>query len=120
MTSDRIVSPAESRAGMGIESVDVEDLAAQLVLLRDALLKVFDGISSRARGEVKQLEVGLALTPRGHLATPAENMRQVLTMTLGSRERTPRSRSGASKAGAAKQDIVVAVDEPTPSSESVD
>jgi hypothetical protein len=38
-------------------------------------------------------------------------MRQVLTMTLCSREKQPRSRSGASKVDATKPDILVAVDE---------
>jgi hypothetical protein len=120
MPANRIVSPTETYAGLGIESMNADDLAAQLIPLRDALLKVFDRIPSRARGEVRQLEIGLALTSRGHLATPGENMRQVLTMTLCSRERPPRSRSGASKTDAAKPDILVAVDEVSPTSRSVD
>jgi hypothetical protein len=98
--------------------VDVEELVSELIPIRDALLKVFDGVPARARGEVQRLQVGLALTARG-IAIQSEDTKPAMTLTLGIRQRSPSPRSGTSKVSARKQDIVT-VDEPSPTSQSED
>lgn len=102
----RLVSPPESRAGTEVESVDLGEMTAELIHVRDAMLKVFDGISARARGEVQSLEIGLVLTTRGHIAIPAEDMKPSLILTLGTKQKAPGTRAGASKAAASKADVV--------------
>ena len=95
--------------------VDIDTLTSQLIPLRDALLKVFDGIPARRRGEVQRLEVGLSLTERGDLALVAENTNALITLTLGSRQRLPSTRS---KVASASKPDVVRLDEPSGSTAS--
>jgi hypothetical protein len=40
-------------------AIDVETLSEQLIPIRDAFLKVFDGARARSRGELHRLELGL-------------------------------------------------------------
>jgi hypothetical protein len=49
-------------------AVDVETLSEQLIPIRDALLKLFDGVRSRSRGEVHRVELGLTVTEQGTIA----------------------------------------------------
>src|SRR5262245_61998843 len=93
----RIVSSPESHEGREIYPIDLEVLVSQLIPIRDALLKVFDGVPARGRGEVQRLEVGLTLTGRGVVAFPAEDMRPSLTLTLGARQRPVNPRSGTGR-----------------------
>jgi hypothetical protein len=102
----RLVSPPESRAGTEVESVDLEEMTDELIHVRDAMLKVFDGIPARARGEVQSVEIGLVLTTRGNIAIPTEDMKPSLTLTLGTKPKASGTRSGASRAAAAKADVV--------------
>jgi hypothetical protein len=92
--------------------VELDNLTSQLIPLRDALLKVFDGIPARRRAEVQRLEVGLSLTERGDLALAAENTKALITLTLGNRQRLPRTRSQGTSGP--KPDVVRVEEQPSP------
>ena len=49
-------------------AIDVETLSEQLIPIRDAFLKVFDGARARSRGELHRLELGLTITEQGTIA----------------------------------------------------
>ena len=93
--------------------VEVESLSEQLKPILDALLTIFDGAPTKSRGELHELEVGLVVTQDGFLAFPSEDMRPTLTLTLGTRQRAPATRSATSKSGAAKKRDVVEIHDST-------
>jgi len=95
-------------------AVDVETLSEQLIPIRDALLKLFDGVRSRSRGELHRIELGLTVTEQGTIAFTIGDARPSLTLTLESRQRSPSVRG--SKSGAAKKPDVVEIDPPPPAS----
>jgi len=96
-------------------AIDVETLSEQLIPIRDAFLKVFDGARARSRGELHRLELGLTITEQGTIAFTVGDARPTLTLTLESRPRSPSARSTA-KSGAGKQPDVVEIDPPRPES----
>ena len=96
--------------------VDVEELSEQLIPIRDAFLKVFEGVRAKSRGEPQRLEVGLTLTEQGDIALAIGDTRPSVTLTLESRQRSPGSRTPRSKASAAKKPDVVEIDPAPPKS----
>jgi len=96
-------------------AVDVETLSEQLIPIRDALLKLFDGVRSRSRGELHRVELGLTVTEQGTIAFTIGDARPSLTLTLESRQRSPSARA-TSKSGAAKKPDVLKIDPPPPES----
>lgn len=98
--------------------VEVEGLSEQLKPLLEALLTIFDGAPAKSRGELHKLEVGLVVTEDGVVAFPSEDMRPTLTLTLGTRQRAPTTRSVTSRSGAAKKRDVVEIPASTIESES--
>ena len=90
-------------------AVDVETLSAQLIPIRDALLTLFDRSSAKRRGELRRLELGLAVTEQGAIAFATGAPKPTLTLTLESRTRTPTSRSTASGSSAATKPEVVEI-----------
>ena len=90
-------------------AIDVETLSEQLIPIRDAFLKVFDGARARSRGELHRLELGLTITEQGTIAFTVGDARPTLTLTLESRPRSPSARSTA-KSGAGKQPDLVEVE----------
>jgi hypothetical protein len=117
MATYSVVRTTESRS-MHPRGVELESLSEQLKPILDALLTIFDGASAKSRGELYKLEVGLVVTQDGILAFPSEDMRPTLTLTLGSRQRAPATRSAASKSGTAKKRDVVEIPASTIESES--
>jgi hypothetical protein len=89
--------------------VEVESLSEQLKPILDALITMFDGAPAKSRGELHKLEVGLVLTQDGVVAFPSQDMRPSLTLTLGSRQRAPATRSATSKSKVAKKEDVVEI-----------
>ena len=89
--------------------VDVESLSEQLKPILDGLLKMFDDAPAKSRGELHKLEVGLVATEDGVIAFPSDDMRPSLTLTLGSRQRAPATRSATSRSSAAKKRDVVEI-----------
>lgn len=86
--------------------VDVEALGEQLVPIRDVFLKLFTGTSSRGRGELHRLELGLTLTTDGNIAFATGSTKPSLTLTLERRQYSSKTRS-ASRVGAdSKPDVV--------------
>jgi hypothetical protein len=96
--------------------VDVEKLSEQLIPIRDAFLKLFEGVQAKSRGEPHRLELGLTVTEQGNIAFAIGDTRPSLTLTLESRQRPPGSRSPRSKASAAKKPDVVEIDPAPPKS----
>jgi hypothetical protein len=116
MPTYSVVRTTESRSAYP-RGVEVESLSEQLKPILEALLKLFDGAPAKSRGDLHKLEVGLALTQDGILAFPSEDMRPTLTLTLGTRQRTPATRSTTSRSGAAKKRDVVEIPASTIESE---
>jgi hypothetical protein len=98
--------------------VEVESLSEQLQPIHDALLAMFDRAPAKSRGELHRLEVGLVVTADGMVAFPSEDIRPSLTLTLGSRQRAPATRSASSRSSAAKKPDVVEIPASTIESES--
>ena len=98
--------------------VEVESLSEQLKPILEALLTLFDGAPAKSRGELHKLEIGLVVTEDGMIAFPSEDMRASLTLTMGSRQRAPATRSPTSKSGAAKKRDIVEIPASTTESES--
>ena len=96
-TDDQLIS---------FRGVYVEKLREQLIPIRDTLLKVFDGVPARSRGELSRLELGLTLTTDGNIAFVTGTTKPSITLTLETRPRSPRSRS---KTSATKQPDVIEV-----------
>jgi hypothetical protein len=117
MATYSVVRTTESRAAHP-RGVEVESLREQLKPIRDALLTIFDDGPAKSRGELYKLEVGLVVTQDGILAFPSEDMRPTLTLTLGSRQRAPATRSATSRSSAAKKRDVVEIPASTIESES--
>ena len=98
-------------------AIDVETLSEQLIPIRDAFLKVFDGARARSRGELHRLELGLTITEQGTIAFTVGDARPTLTLTLESRPRSPNARSTAKSAAGKQPDLVeVEIDPPRPES----
>ena len=116
MATYSVVRTTQSRS-MYPRGVDVESLSEQLTPILDALLTMFDGAPPRSRGELHKLEVGLVVTADGMIAFPSEDMRPALTLTLGSRQRAPATRSATSRSSAAKKRDVVEIPASTVESE---
>ena len=108
MATYSVVRTTESRSAHP-HGVEVESLSEQLKPILDALLTIFDGAPAKSRGELHKLEVGLVVTQDGILAFPSEDMRPTLTLTLGTRQRAPATRSATSRSGAAKNRDVVEI-----------
>ncbi len=117
MATYSVVRTTESRSAYP-RGVEVESLSEQLKPILDALLTIFDGAPAKSRGELHKLEVGLVVTQDGILAFPSEDMRPTLTLTLGTRQRAPATRSATSRSGAAKKRDVVEIPASTNESES--
>ena len=66
--------------------VDVDSLAEQLMPIRNALLKLFQKVPARSRGELKELELGLYLTTGGQIAFVSGNIAPSLMLRLGVKE----------------------------------
>src|SRR5262245_34663049 len=115
MASYSVVRTTESRSAFP-RGVEVDSLTEQLRPILDALLTIFDGTPPKSRGELHKLEVGLVVTEDGILAFPSEEMRPTLTLTLGTRQRSPATRSSTSRSGTAKKRDVVEI--PPSSAES--
>jgi hypothetical protein len=103
-----VVRTTQSRS-IHPRGVDVESLGEQLKPILDALLTIFDGAPAKSRGELHKLEVGLVLTQDGMIAFPSEDIKPSLTLTLGSRQRAPATRSATSRSSAAKKRDVVEI-----------
>jgi hypothetical protein len=108
MANYSVVRTTQSQAHRP-SGVDVETLSEQLNPILDALLQIFDGIPAKSRGELHKLEVGLVVTQDGMVAFPSGDLRPSLTVTLGSRQRAPATRSATSKSSAAKKRDVVEI-----------
>ena len=108
MATYSVVRTTQSRSAFP-RGVDVESLSEQLKPILDGLLRMFDVAPARTRGELHKLEVGLVVTEDGAIAFPSEDMRPSLTLTLGSRQRAPATRSATSKSSAAKKRDVVEI-----------
>jgi hypothetical protein len=115
MATYSVVRTTESRSAYP-RGVEVESLSEQLKPILDALL-IFDGAPARSRGELQKLEVGMVVTQDGILASPSEDMRPTLTLTLGTRQCAPATRSATSGSGAAKKRDVVEIPASTIESE---
>jgi hypothetical protein len=114
MTRYPIVDPARQIDNRRL--VDVEKLSEQLIPIRDAFLKLFEGVHAKSRGEPHRLELGLTVTQQGNIAFAIGDTRPSLTLTLESRHRSPSDRSPRSKARAAKKPDVVEIDPAPPKS----
>jgi hypothetical protein len=112
MATYPVVHTTQSRSAYP-RGVEVETLSEQLKPILDALLTIFDGAPAKSRGELHKLEVGLVVTQDGILAFPSEDMRPTLTLTLGTRQRAPATRSATSKSGATKKPDVVEIHDST-------
>jgi hypothetical protein len=119
MATYSVVRTTQSRS-MYPRGVDVEGLSEQLKPILEGLLTMFDGAPTRSRGELHKLEVGLVVTADGMIAFPSEDMRPSLTLTLGSRQRAPTTRSATSRSSAAKKRDVVEIPASTIESEGRD
>lgn len=108
MATYSVVGTTQSRS-LRPGGVEVEKLTAQLIPIRDALLKLFDGVPAKSRGQLHKLEVGLVVTQNGMIAFPSEEIRPSLTLTLGSRQRAPATRSAASRSSTARREDVVEI-----------
>jgi len=113
MTRYQIVD-ATTRTGGQV--VDVERLSEQLIPIRDAFLKLFEGVQAKSRGEPHRLELGLTVTQYGDIAFATGDAQPSLTLTLQSRQRSPGTRSPGSKSSAAKKSDVVEIDPAPPES----
>ena len=90
-------------------AVDVETLSAQLIPIRDALLTLFDRSSSKGRGELRRLELGLTVTELGRVAFATGVPTPTLTLIIETR--TPAApRSTSSRTTTAKKPDVVEID----------
>lgn len=112
-----VVSTTESQSIRNPRGIEPESLSAQLKPLLDALLTVFDGAPTKSRGELQKVEVGLLVTQGGAVAFPSGDLRPTLTLTLGSRQRAPATRSPTSRSSAAKKRDVVEIPPSTIESE---
>jgi hypothetical protein len=90
-------------------AVDADALSAQVVAIRDAFLKLFNGIPARSRGELDRVEIGLALTDQGDIAFAAGNTTPSMTLVLRVRQRSL-GRSATPRASATKEPVVVEID----------
>ena len=79
--------------------VNMDTLTEQLLPIRDAFLELFERAPAKSRGELHRLELGLAVTEQG-IAFATGDTRPSLTLTLQSRQRSPRSNA------AKKPDVV--------------
>lgn len=104
-----IVTPTTERQAVKYRAVDAEALTAQLVPIRDALLKLFERAPSRSRGELHWLEVRLAVTEQGDVAFATGTATPSLTLTLGARTRSPSARPTTSRSAAATKPEVVEI-----------
>jgi hypothetical protein len=117
MATYSVVRTTESRSAYP-RGVEVESMSEQLKPILGALLTLFDGAPAKSRGELHKLEVGLVVTADGMIAFPSEGMRPTLTLTLGTRQRAPATRSATSRSGAAKKRDVVEIPASTIESQS--
>ena len=116
MTRYSVVHTTESQS-IRPRGLDVESLNAQLMPIVDALHTLFDGARAKSRGELQKVEVGLVVTQDGAVAFASGDMRPSLTLTLGSRQRAPATRSPTSRSSAAKKRDVVEIPASTIESE---
>lgn len=105
-----IVTSTTERQAVKYRAVDAEALTAQLIPIRDALLKLFERVPARSRGELHSLEVRLAVTEQGDVAFATGTTTPSLSLTLGSRHRAPNTRSATSTSHAATKPVVVEID----------
>ena len=89
--------------------VDVEALTEQLIPIRDALLKLFEGLPAKSRGELQGVELGVHMTAGGNVALVSGNMVPSLKLILGSRQRSPSTRSTMPRSSPAKKPDVVEI-----------
>lgn len=113
MTRYQTVDAATQTGG---HMVDVEMLSEQLIPIRDAFLKLFEGVQAKSRGEPHRLELGLTVTQHGDIAFAIGDAQPSLTLTLESRQRSPSTRSPTSKSSAAKKSDIVEIDPAPPES----
>lgn len=90
-------------------AVDPDALSGQVVAIRDAFLKLFNGIPARSRGELDRVEIALALTDQGDIAFATGSTTPSMTLVLRTRQRSL-SRSATRKASATKEPVVVEID----------
>lgn len=109
----QISEPADPHRRVHFEAVDMDALTSQLIPIRDALLRVFEGVPARSRGELQRLEMAIAVSDKGVLAIPGENTRPVLTLTVGMRPRSSGGRSGTSKSTTSAKRDIVQIEEPS-------
>lgn len=99
MPSYPIVTVATERLEVTHRAVDAEALTAQLMPIRDTLLKLFQGMPGKSRGELHRVELGLVVTQGGQVAFATGATRPSLTLTFESRPRpSARSKPAATKA----------------------
>jgi len=89
--------------------VDLDSLSAQLAPVRDALLELFKGASTKGRGGLQRIEVGLSVTRDGRIAFITGNATPSLTLTFERRPPAP-SRSTAARVVAAAEPDMVTID----------
>ena len=81
--------------------VDLDTLRQQLVPVRDAMLDLFEGGTSKRGVALQRLEVGLSVTKDGRVAFATGNATASFTLTFERRQpapRTPRSKATQSDA----------------------
>lgn len=78
--------------------VDLEHLSEQLVPLRDALLELLEGASSKRTVALQRLEVGLSVTRDGRVAFATGNATASLTFTFERRQPAAATRTPKPKA----------------------
>jgi hypothetical protein len=103
MTRYQTVDAARQTGG---QVVDVERLSEQLIPIRDAFLKLFEGVQAKSRGEPHRLELGLTVTQYGDIAFATGDARPTFTLILQGRQVAPSTRSPRPKSGAKKSDVV--------------
>lgn len=77
--------------------VDLENLSAQLVPVRDALIELFEDGRARRSVALQRLEVGLSVTRDGRVAFATGNATASLTLTFERRQPVPKARSAKPK-----------------------
>jgi hypothetical protein len=99
-------------------AVTLEVLEPQLELIREAFTGLFTAGVARAGGELRRLEVGLAVTGSGDLAFTTGNLRPSVTLLFekGYRAATAKSKTTARRAPASKKTpektpLVIAVED---------
>lgn len=85
--------------------VDLDTLREQLVPVRDALLELFEGGTSKRSVVMQRLEVGLSVTRDGRVAFATGNATASFTLTFERRQPTARTPKPEAPQ-AAKPDLV--------------